>query len=86
MTQAQLEIWLDSPITKTYLKCLIWSGEQISEVLGKGGFVDPANNDYTSNNIHIALGEKAGLIKAGDPAAILAVHGMLELPKKEDSE
>jgi len=79
-----MEIWLDNPVTKTYLQCLEWSGEQIGEVLSKGGFVDSTNNDHTSNQIHSALGEQEGLSKACDPTAIFTIHEMLELPKEEE--
>ena len=80
------DIWLDNPVTKTYLQCLEWSGEQIAEILGNGGFVDSTNNDRTSNQIHSALGEKEGLIKAGNPNGLLITHEMLEIPEEEESE
>ena len=80
---AQIEIWLDNPVTKTYLQCLEWSGEQIREALGKGGYVDSDNNDRTCNHVHSALGEAEGLAKAGSPQAILNTHEMLEEEETE---
>ena len=81
-----MEIWLDNPVTNTYLQCLEWSGEQIGEVLSRGGFVDSTNNDHTSNQIHSAMGRRHGLSEACDPTAILAIHKMLEIPEEEDEE
>ena len=81
-----MEIWLDNPVTKTYLQCLEWSAEQVSEVLGNEGLIDSENNDHTSNAIHSALGKKRGLLDACDPSTIITLHEMLELPKEEDEE
>ena len=86
VTQAQLEIWLDNPVTQKYLQCLGWSKEQIQEVLGKGGYIDSDNNDKSMNRIHSALGEQAGLEKAQDPTAILIAHQMLELEAEEEHD
>ena len=65
ISQAQLEIWLDSPVTKVYLQSLQWSADQIREVLGKGGFINSSNSDLTFSGIHSALGEIKGLEEAG---------------------
>jgi len=84
ITQAQFDIWVDSPVTKVYLQCLKWSAEQIQEAIGKGGFVDSTNNDLSMNQLHSALGEQGGLRKAADPKPVLEIHALLEEEIKED--
>lgn len=77
ISKDQLDLWLESPVTKVYLQCLEWSVEQISEVLGEGTWVSD-NNDKSMNVINRALGEKNGLLTAGKPESILRVHEMME--------
>lgn len=78
VTQAQFDLWIDNPVTKTYLQCLEWSAEQIAESLGKGSNVDSSNNDLSMNIIHSRLGEKVGLLKAANPIDQFITHEMLE--------
>lgn len=83
ISQDQLDIWMDNPVTRTYLQCLEWSAEQISEVLSKGGLVNPENNDHTSNRIHLALGNRIGLSHALNVKGAIIAHEMLEDPKED---
>ena len=86
ITQAQFDLWIDNPVTKAYLKCLKWSGEQAAEIVGNGSIVDISNNDKSMNSIHSLLGQKIGLTTAGDPIEIFNTHQMLELPKEEEDD
>ncbi len=79
--QDQFDIWMDNPVTVAYLKCLEWSSSQISEVMGKGGYVDSTNNDITSNKIHSAIGKQSGLNVALNPRDVMVSHEMLAQPK-----
>ena len=84
VTQAQLEIWLDSPVTKTYLQCLKWSAEQITEAMGSGVFIDFHNADTTFGAMRDAIGHRNGFMKSSDPTEQLNKHEMLEIPKEGD--
>lgn len=84
ISQAQFEIWLENPVTLVYLQCLEWSAEQITEILGNGGYVDSNNNDRSMNMLHSATGEQGGLKKAGIPRGIMDAHRMLEEEKAEE--
>ena len=83
ISQAQLDIWLDNPVTKTYLQCLMWCSEQRREIVGGGALIDATNNDCSMNNIHMTLGEETAFSLASKPEPIFHVHKMLE---EEDQE
>ena len=84
ITQAQFDIWINDPTTKTYLQCLKWSAEQMAEVIGNGGFIDSSNNDITVNQLYDSLGIKSGLLQAADPKPILTIHQLLEEEEEEN--
>ena len=83
-SQAQMEIWLDNPVTKIYLQCLEWSGEQAEEIAGNGSVIDIGNNDRSMNSIHSLFGQKIGLTTASKPIALFNAHQMIEIPKEEE--
>jgi len=83
ITQAQFDIWIDSPVTKTYLQCLEWSAEQNGEAMGNGSLLDISNNDLSMNRIQYANGVKFGLTSATDPMAHFKAHELLEEEEKE---
>lgn len=83
ITQAQFELWLNSPVTKTYFRCLAWSAEQFNELAGNGSLVDQSNNDRSMNQISDALGKSNGLKFARNANRILRQHEMLELAAEE---
>lgn len=78
LTQDQVDIWLDSSVTKAVLDAYQWKQEQLREAFGNGAFVDSANSDITFGQIHSALGEMEGLEKASDPVALLHQYEMIE--------
>ncbi len=45
--------------------------------MGNGGFVDSSSSDITFAQVHSALGEKEGLLKATDPQSLLSLFNML---------
>lgn len=65
-------------MTKTYLLCLEWSREQLSEMLGKGGCIG-ATADQTHALSHSIMGQKLGLEEAQRVEHQLKVHEMLEV-------
>lgn len=84
ITQAQYDIWIDSPVTEAYLQCLEWSAEQNSEVIENGNLIDITNNDLSMNRIQFANGEKSGLMSATKPVDHFKAHKLLEEEKHED--
>lgn len=81
ITQAQFELWLNSPVTKTYFQCLAWSAELLAEALGNGLGISSSNNDLSMNLIHSSLGEKRGLLLASLPWDQFIKHKMIEAPE-----
>ena len=86
LTQAQFDIWIDSPVTKLYLQCLEWSASQADEIVGNGSQIDSSNNDRSMNNIHGIMGQRIGLITASNPENLFNTHEMIEIPKEEEAE
>ena len=86
ISQAQFDIWIDNPVTLMYIQCLRWSEDQIQEALGHGGFIDSNNNDKTCNQIHSALGEQRGYLKAQNPISFFVNHQMIEAPEEKEKE
>lgn len=84
ISQDQLDIWLDSPVTKAYFQCIEWSIEQIRESIGLGGWRDPDNNDHTANHLSQALGKADGMEDAINVLSHLQKHQMIEIPKEEE--
>jgi len=78
LTQSQLEIWLNDPVTKTYLQCLWWSQDQVKEVMGSGLLVDRSSMENTYGQIREAEGQKTGLSQAMDIVGQLRRHKMIE--------
>jgi len=76
---------MDSPVTQAYLQCLKWSNLQISEVMGKNGYIDSENMEKTFSALHSAMGEKEGLLRAANPIQIMSTHKMLEV-KTDDKD
>ena len=71
VSPAQVEIWLDNPVTKTYLHSLSLAKDEINDTLNDGSFLDPHNNDLTCNNISGTLGEKRGYASAEDAEGLM---------------
>jgi hypothetical protein len=85
ITQAELEVWLNSQATKTYLQCLRWSEDQIREIIGNGGCV-AATADESFGLIHSAMGQRLGFNHALDVNRQFTTHGMLVTPKENEPD
>ena len=83
LTQAQVEIWLDDPVSKIYVQCLGWAVEQVKEQLANGSFIDSENNDLSMNKTHSAYGTQYGLEQASNLKQVLVDKGMIEEDKIE---
>lgn len=65
ITEDQIEIWENSPVTKALIKALEWSALDVAEMVGKGQRgIDSDNADRTHAEVHLALGEQVGLRRA----------------------
>jgi hypothetical protein len=89
LTQHQLEIWLNDPVTKYYLQALWWSRDQVKEVQGKGGWFDINSMEKTFAGTAISEGKKEGYDSAMQVVNELSKHSLLdddvnlEMPKLE---
>ncbi len=82
VTQPQLELWLDNPVTLALLKCFDWYKKDIQDEINSGSCVDSSNADLTSSNIHLRLGQIQALTTAGELTDVLDRYKMIE-PKEE---
>jgi len=82
ITEDQLEIWLSSSVTQTYLQCLNWFLEDVKDEANDDKLVDSSNSDLTFANIHVNMGHKQGLRSAMDYKTLMNRLEMIE-PKKE---
>ncbi len=78
ITQAQIEIWLNDPVTKTHLQCLWWSAEQIRELMGKGEFIDRKSMENSYGDTREAAGQIDGLESATDVIRHFNQHEMVD--------
>jgi hypothetical protein len=84
VTQSQLEIWLDNPVTVNYLKSLEFLSDAIGDTLKSVGLIDSTNNDLSMNRIHSAMGSQNALSTALDCTELLTKYGMVEEKEKSD--
>lgn len=52
-------------------------GEEISESMGNGSYIDSTNSDLTFGQIHSALGQRQGLLNASEFEEMLERFNML---------
>ena len=78
LSQSQVELWLNNPVTKAYLQCLWWSQDQISEVIGSGDLFDRGSMENTFRQLAEAEGEKNGYLGALRVVEELNRHEMLD--------
>ena len=72
VTQDQLDLWLDHPVTKAYLDALNAYDRFIEKAAGSGSYIDANNNDRTCYNFAYAAGARGALLEAQHPEAVLA--------------
>ena len=71
VTEAQLEIWLASPVTEAYLDCLDWKRRDTIEAAGSGKLTDSSNADMTHALLHRSLGQQDAYAEAAKPEKLL---------------
>jgi hypothetical protein len=86
ITDSQMDIWLVSPVTKAYLRCLKWKADDQRDAVGTGVLVDSSNADMTHALIHRALGQRDGFAEAGEPEKLLDFYKMIFRPPPPEEE
>ena len=77
VTPDQLDIWLSDPVTKSYLDCLSYCHEAISN---HGSKADPSNSSQTQYNAGYHAGCCNTLREALNPQLILGSYERPEVP------
>ena len=78
ITQDQLEVWLNNPVTKTYLQSLYFSHSQEKEAIGNGSCLNKESMERSFAAMNEAEGIKSGLTAAMDVVGLLNKHVLLE--------
>ena len=86
ITQDQYDIWLNSPVTIAYLKCLEWRRLDVRDAAGDGRLVDTSSADTTHALLHRALGEQDAYRAAHIPWDILVHYEMVMIPEPMEEE
>jgi hypothetical protein len=86
VTQDQFDIWLNSPVTIAYLKCLEYSRLDTIDSAGNGSIVDSSNADTTHAMIHRALGKQDAYRAAYIPWDMLTHYRMVFIPEPKQDE
>ena len=86
VTSDQLELWLASPVTKAYLRCLAWKEADTVDQAGTGKLVDSSNADMTHALLHRSLGQQDALKDASLPEKLLDFYRMVYRPPPPPEE
>ncbi|MGI9250910.1 MAG: hypothetical protein ACR2PR_06900 [Pseudohongiellaceae bacterium] len=87
ITQDQFDIWLTSPVTVAYLKCLEYKRLDTQDAAGSGRLVDSSNADLTHAIMHRALGQQDAYRAAYIPWDLLTFYQMVFIPEpKEEND
>ena len=86
VTEAQVELWLASPVTKTFLQCLEWKRQDTVDAAGSGKLIDSASADLTHALLHRALGQQDAYIEAQRCELLLEFYEMIFHPPPPDEE
>ncbi len=86
ITQDQFDIWLTSPVTIAYLKCLEWKRLDTRDAAGEGKLVDSTSADLTHAMIHRALGQQDAYRAAHIPWDMLTFYEMVFMPEPKEEE
>ena len=84
ITQDQYDIWLTSPVTIAYLKCLEFKRLDTRDAAGEGKLVDSSNADLTHAMLHRALGQQDAYRAAHIPWDLLTFYGLVYFPEDEE--
>ncbi len=86
VTENQLEIWLASPVTKAYLRCLEWKHADTIDNAGSGKLTDSSNADMTHAMLHRALGQQDAFVECGKVEKLLDFYVLIFHPPPPDEE
>lgn len=86
VTDDMIEIWLRSPVTIAYLKCLEFKRKDTRDAAGTGLLIDSSSADTTHALLHRALGQQDAYREASLPKEFLAFYNMIFIPEPEDDE
>lgn len=81
VSKVQLELWLESPVTKAVLLGYEEIVKKVDERMRGEYFMDPANNDLSMNEYHRALGVKQGIGNASKFTEVLSMCSLIEVDK-----
>jgi len=78
LTQTQVDLWLDNPVTKTFSDCLGFLRDDFKDSLAAGSFIDSSNADLTLSNVHLNLGHIQALGNAQQFITLFNKFGVIE--------
>lgn len=84
VTEAQVELWLASPVTKTFLRCLEWKRLDTVDAAGSGKLIDSSSADLTHALLHRSLGQQDVYYECGRPEPMLDFYEMIFHPPEEE--
>lgn len=84
LTAAQVELWLENPVTKYHLLNLENQIKDIEDEVNAGAGIDPLNNDLTCWNLANQQGRKVAYTVASDPVSLLNSYQMIEIEEAKD--
>ena len=79
VTQVQVDLWLDNPVTQALYECLGLMAEDIKMEMSNGSCVDSSNADMTSSQIHLRLGHIQSLDNASRFHDVLTRYESIEV-------
>jgi len=86
VTEAQVELWQASPVTKTFLQCLEWKRLDNVDSAGTGKLVDSSSADLTHALLHRSLGQQDAYTEAQRTEQLLDFYEMIFHPPPEEEE
>ena len=86
LTKDQLEVWLNDPATRCYLKALLATHSRKCEAIGNGAMLDRSSMENTYGGLREAEGVKFGLDSAMDVVGRLREHELLEEVQEGEAE
>lgn len=86
VTEAQVELWQASPVTKTFLQCLEWKRQDTVDAAGSGKLTDSSSADLTHALLHRALGQQDAYTEGQRCEELLEFYQMIFHPPPPEEE
>lgn len=88
VTRAQMDLWLNDPVTKNYLLAVNCYKEDVRDGIANGTYIDRTNNDLTCNELSFREGCVGAAQNLEKPVYMLEHYGLVELENEvmEDEE